>query len=238
MKILDITQRSQVQHIAEGREKLDELLPQLAGAAIGGGLSYAMLVGEHGFNPLNWPTVVKAQFALDVGIGAATMGVASLAGAGVRAAAKYAAKATGEGAKAAVKNIGNKAKTITNKITGKPPAKVATPGQGNLNLKGGSGKKPGTTSNQTPTPTTTPKGANWAKKNITRQVTKNKMKRIKQGLMLSPLVQRAVPRIGQEDPKSKSAPASKENDPSVNDPSVTDKKRDAPPKRKGARWNY
>ena len=206
MKISDITQRSQVQHIAEDREKLDELLPQIAGAAIGGGLSYAMLVGEHGFNPLNWPTAVKAQFALDVGVGAATMGVASLAGAGVKAAAKFAAKAGSDSAKAAMGAIGKKATTITNKITGKPPAKVATPGQGKLDLKGGSGKKPGTTSNQTPTPTTTPKGDNWAKQNIKRQLAKNKMKRLKQGLMLSPVVQRVVPRIGQEDPKSKLAP--------------------------------
>ena len=86
MKISDITQRSQVQHIAEGRKQLDEIGPY--GMIAGGGLSYALLAAEHGLNPLDWPMSALGEFALDVGLGAVTGGALTIAKAAAVAAAK------------------------------------------------------------------------------------------------------------------------------------------------------
>ena len=90
MKILDITQRSQVQHIAEGRKQLDEI--GLLGMGIGGGASYALLAAKHGLNPIDWPMSALGEFALDVGLGAVTGGALTVAKAAAVAAAKSAAK--------------------------------------------------------------------------------------------------------------------------------------------------
>jgi hypothetical protein len=76
MKISDITQRSQVQHIAEGREKLDEVGP--IGMAIGGAASYALLAAEYGTDVSKWPMAALGEFALDVGLGAVTGGTLRL----------------------------------------------------------------------------------------------------------------------------------------------------------------
>ena len=92
MKISDITQRSQVQHIAEGRKQLDEF--GFVGMGIGGAASYALLAAQYGANPLTWPKSAYAEFALDVGLGAVTGGTLTLAKAAAVAAAKTAAKKT------------------------------------------------------------------------------------------------------------------------------------------------
>ena len=83
MKISDITQRSQVQHIAEGRKQLDEIGPY--GMIAGGGLSYALLAAEHGPNPL---TLAKAT---------AVAAAKSAAKKGLSGVAKKAGRITGKG---------------------------------------------------------------------------------------------------------------------------------------------
>jgi len=125
MKISDITQRSQVQHIAEGRKQLDEF--GFVGMGIGGAASYALLAAQYGANPLNWPKSAYAEFALDVGLGAVTGGALTLAKGAAVAAAKTAAKKGGAAigkvtgkalAKAKTKIPGSKAPGTVNKKTG------------------------------------------------------------------------------------------------------------------------
>ena len=90
MKISEITQRSQAQHLAEGRKQLDEI--GLVGMGIGGAASYALLAAQYGANPLKWPKSAYAEFALDIGLGAVTGGALTVAKAAAVAAAKTAAK--------------------------------------------------------------------------------------------------------------------------------------------------
>jgi hypothetical protein len=119
MKISDITQRSQVQHIAEGREKLDEVGP--IGMAIGGAASYALLAAEYGTDVSKWPMAALGEFALDVGLGAVTGGTLTLAKAAAKAAMKTAAK---KGLSSVAKGAGRitgkgKGPGTVNKDTGK-----------------------------------------------------------------------------------------------------------------------
>ena len=119
MKILDITQRSQVQHIAEGRKQLDEV--GLLGMGIGGGASYALLAAKHGLNPYDWPMSALGEFALDVGLGAVTGGALTVAKAAAVAAAKSAAKKGVSYTGSKVGKVLGKGKTpgTVNKDTGK-----------------------------------------------------------------------------------------------------------------------
>jgi len=111
MKISDITQRSQVQHIAEGREKLDEF--GFVGMGIGGAASAALLAAEYGTDVSKWPMAALGEFALDVGLGALTGGTLTLAKAAAKAAMKTAAK----------KGVSSVAKKV-NTIRGKGPGTV------------------------------------------------------------------------------------------------------------------
>ena len=119
MKISDITQRSQVQHIAEGRKQLDEV--GLLGMGIGGGASYALLAAKHGLNPIDWPMSALGEFALDVGLGAVTGGALTVAKAAAVAAAKSAAKKGVSYTGSKVGKVLGKGKTpgTVNKDTGK-----------------------------------------------------------------------------------------------------------------------
>ena len=119
MKILDITQRSQVQHIAEGRKQLDEI--GVPGMVIGGGASYALLAAKHGLNPIDWPMSALGEFALDVGLGAVTGGALTIAKAAAVAAAKSAAKKGLSGVAKGAGRITGKGKGpgTVNKDTGK-----------------------------------------------------------------------------------------------------------------------
>ena len=119
MKISDITQRSQVQHIAEGREKLDEF--GFVGMGIGGAASAALLAAEYGTDVSKWPMAALGEFALDVGLGALTGGTLTLAKAAAKAAMKTAAK---KGVSSVAKGAGRitgkgKGPGTVNKETGK-----------------------------------------------------------------------------------------------------------------------
>jgi hypothetical protein len=119
MKISDITQRSQVQHIAEGRKQLDEV--GLIGMGIGGGASYALLAAEYGTDISKWPMAALGEFAADIGLGALTGGTLTLAKVAAKAAMKTAAK---KGLSSVAKGAGRitgkgKGPGTVNKDTGK-----------------------------------------------------------------------------------------------------------------------